>query len=205
MAEALCPRHGPYDAALGSCPYCARSGRGARPGPPQPLGDEETGARPRGGGVGDDEETLWRDRRPLPESDDDDDVTQFGRRGRGAAGDDLEDRTEPLHEKKGLLGWLIVTDGPRRGHIYPIQHGATIGKNKMNATVVIADDKVSGLHAKVTVEEGQFVLWDFGSTNGTFVNGRRIREATKLSENDRIQVGATRLILKTLPEEVPSE
>jgi pSer/pThr/pTyr-binding forkhead associated (FHA) protein len=64
--------------------------------------------------------------------------------------------------------------------------------------VRLPDPTISDPHAKITVEEHHFVLWDFGSANGTFVNGRRIREATPIKENDEIRFGNTLVVLKTL-------
>jgi S1-C subfamily serine protease len=54
------------------------------------------------------------------------------------------------------------------------------------------DDLVSRLHSKITIEAGptpSFVLSDFGSRNGTFVNHQRIGSPTKLSSGDRITLG----------------
>lgn len=206
MAEAFCPRHGPYDAAAGSCPYCGKETRATSgPSAPPPLDDEETWAR-----AGRSEAVAPRradggTRRGVRQSDDEE-PTQLGRRGARAGGEEPQEQTSLMEEKQGPLGWLIVANGLRRGHVYPIAQGSTIGKSKTGATIVIPDDKVSGIHAKLTLEDGHFVLWDFGSTNGTFVNGKRIREATVLQENDRVQVGTTKLIVKTLAEEteVPS-
>src|SRR3954466_14562079 len=52
----------------------------------------------------------------------------------------------------------------------------TIGRMKGN-TIVIADDSVSLLHAKITRVNGRFHLKDLNSTNGTLVNGQSISEA----------------------------
>ena len=41
------------------------------------------------------------------------------------------------------------------------------------------------------MREGQVVLHDLGSTNGTYVNGRRVTVPTPLSKGDAVQVGKT--------------
>ena len=54
------------------------------------------------------------------------------------------------------------------------------------------DDLVSRLHSKITIEAGNppsFVLTDFGSRNGTFVNHQRISSAVKLNPGDVVQLG----------------
>jgi len=57
---------------------------------------------------------------------------------------------------------------------------------------------VSNPHAKITLEDETYVLWDFGSKNGTTVNDERIRAATELKENDVIKIGDTVMVLKVL-------
>jgi pSer/pThr/pTyr-binding forkhead associated (FHA) protein len=64
----------------------------------------------------------------------------------------------------------------------------TIGRDRTNDVVVPGDSKVSRLHAEMQVREGQWVLVDLGSRNGTFVNGRRIRQHP-LRDGDRLQLG----------------
>jgi FHA domain len=88
------------------------------------------------------------------------------------------DFTEAEFEETGPLGILWVKNGYQRGRLYKVRHGTTIGRKY--GDVLLDDPKVSKRHAKLTVDDDQFMLWDFGSTNGTFVNGERIRKATLL-------------------------
>lgn len=199
--EGFCDRHGPYDASLAQCPYCARE-RGLPQAPP-PLDDElETDPwggreRPVGGGtrsyeVDDEEVTEWpRQRRESWE--DDEELTEWPSRRQG---DWDDDETVVERAETGLLGFLIIKEGMRRGQVHRIRHGTTIGRRE--AKIILRDPKVSRSHAKFTVEDDQFHIWDFGSENGTFVNGKQIREATSLQENDTIKVGDTAFVLKTL-------
>ena len=122
---------------------------------------------------------------------DSEDVTQIGRRG-----EDGLDHTELAEAPAGLMGILWVKEGRRRGHIHHIKNGAVVGRGR--TSLIFDDPKVSEQHAKFTVEDNQFVLWDFGSLNGTFVNGERIRSATVLKENDVIKMGDTIVVLKVL-------
>jgi pSer/pThr/pTyr-binding forkhead associated (FHA) protein len=91
---------------------------------------------------------------------------------------------------------LWVKEGPRRGKFYPIRHGTKIGRRDGN--LILDHHLVSGSHAKFTMEDGNFFIWDLGSTNGTFVNGRRIRKAILLEENDVIKIGDTFFVVKLL-------
>jgi pSer/pThr/pTyr-binding forkhead associated (FHA) protein len=61
--------------------------------------------------------------------------------------------------------------------------------------VVLADSNVSRRHAELRrKDDGVFVI-DLGSTNGTKVNGTRVREQL-LSSGDEVDVGSTRLIFE---------
>src|SRR6266480_2838961 len=61
----------------------------------------------------------------------------------------------------------------------------TIGRMKGN-TIVIDDASISLSHAKITRKNGDFLLKDLNSTNGTSVNGQPIGEV-KLRDSDRVR------------------
>jgi hypothetical protein len=202
--DGFCEQHGPYDARLGDCPFCARQAYG-RPQPP-PLLDQEEPTDPWGGrshrsryNYEDDlEETDPKAGRDAM-ADDDLDVTDLPQKYKRNAWDPgFDDATEvDRPAKTGLLGWLIVKEGSLRGRTYEIKDGAVIGRDDQ-ATLVIRDPKISRMHARINIEDNHFVVWDFGSENGTHVNGERIRSATPVQENDTIKIGNTLFVLKTL-------
>lgn len=72
---------------------------------------------------------------------------------------------------------LIILDGSDRR--FPLVEGGevTVGASSRCAIRLDAPD-VSRSHALLTVRKGQLVVLDLGSTNGTFVNGRPIKEQT---------------------------
>jgi len=104
--------------------------------------------------------------------------------------------TELEHERAITEAILWVKQGRRRGHYYPIRHGTVIGRDQ--GSLILDDSKASATHARITFENKHYVIWDFGSSNGTFVNGKRIRQATPLDENDVIKIGNTVFVLKLL-------
>jgi hypothetical protein len=57
--------------------------------------------------------------------------------------------------------------------------------------LVVADDTVSRRHAALELRQGGWRIVDLGSTNGTWVNGRRVVEAEVLA-GDELQLGAAR-------------
>lgn len=200
--EAFCPEHGPYDASLGACPY-PHAGAVPRPGAPLPLEDDLPTDLGAGGGM----PAVGTPARPGEEGETE--LPAAARRGGHAAMDyevedetDLpragreEDMTEIVGISTPVVGILWVKEGPRRGKFHPIKHGTVIGRKDGN--LILDDPKVSGMHAKFTIEDDDFVIWDLGSANGTLVNGKRIRQATVLGENDLVQIGDSVFVLKLL-------
>ena len=199
--EGFCPIHGPYNASLGACPYQHDSSD--RPAPPTPLSEDDLPTdlggfdQPIGSstppGFDDEGETEIpahrRGGRGILDIDDEEE-TQLGRGAR-------DDVTElEVTTTGGPLAILWVKEGRRRGKLYPIRHGTVIGRSESD--LILDDPKVSASHAKFTVEKDDYFVWDFGSANGTYVNGKKIREATILEENDLIRIGETIFVIKLL-------
>lgn len=94
---------------------------------------------------------------------------------------------------------LLVLSGNQEGRILSLQQGEELLIGRLDGLdLVLPEDLVSRRHAQIEVDEEGAVLRDLGSTNGTFVNGKRIREV-RLAEGDRILLGAT--ILSVVPHE----
>ncbi|MCM1099759.1 MAG: FHA domain-containing protein [Clostridium sp.] len=66
-----------------------------------------------------------------------------------------------------------------------------IGKQKDEVDLVLEDDSVSRLHARICREDETVYLEDLNSTNGTFKNGLRLQpyEKRRLQEGDEIRFG----------------
>ncbi|MEM9514890.1 MAG: FHA domain-containing protein [Actinomycetota bacterium] len=94
--------------------------------------------------------------------------------------------------KKGRAGRLVVLEPKqRRGMTVPLQGEITLGRDP-NSTIVIDDDGyISQLHLRVFDYEGQPMVEDLGSTNGTFHNGNKLIGTKLLHKGDRLQVGTT--------------
>jgi hypothetical protein len=84
---------------------------------------------------------------------------------------------------------IVVVDGRR---MMVGRTGAVIGRSR-DCDIVLADANVSRRHAEILPTEGGWSIGDLGSTNGTAVNGRRIRGAVSLSGGDRIEIGTSEL------------
>ena len=76
-------------------------------------------------------------------------------------------------------------DGTR----HPIQGACSLGRTAAN-TIVLESPKVSRRHAVIHLQNiGELWLIDFGSSNGTFLNKRRIHHPIRLSDGDQITIG----------------
>jgi pSer/pThr/pTyr-binding forkhead associated (FHA) protein len=69
----------------------------------------------------------------------------------------------------------------------------TVGRE---GSLVIDDDFASNRHARFQVARGRWYVEDLGSTNGTWLNGRRIQAAQWLKKGDKIQIGNTVMIVE---------
>lgn len=68
--------------------------------------------------------------------------------------------------------------------------------------MVLVEDMVSRKHAKISTLNDQIMIQDLGSTNGTFVNGEKVKRA-RLREGDRILIGTSIVKLVTVDENRP--
>ncbi len=89
--------------------------------------------------------------------------------------------------KSPHIAELKVIGGEWDGFIYCITEDiTTIGSRE--GDIIIEDPTVSGKHAGIKVDDMKFELADFGSTNGTYVNGKRISKQF-LKDGDTIKLG----------------
>jgi adenylate cyclase len=81
--------------------------------------------------------------------------------------------------------WLEAADGK----CYPIKGSCSLGRSVANA-IVLDSPKVSRRHALIHLQNiGELWLIDFGSSNGTFLNRRRIHHPVRLNDGDQITIG----------------
>jgi hypothetical protein len=104
--------------------------------------------------------------------------------------------TEEYLEKTVVLrdrAVLAVTRGPLAGQLFELSpHSATsLGRSKAN-DLVLDDASVSSQHCRIRPDGAGFTLLDLKSTNGTFVNERRVT-THKLAEGDVIRLGEIQL------------
>jgi hypothetical protein len=93
---------------------------------------------------------------------------------------------------------LRFISGKYQGGEYPLQDARdlVIGRSS-DLDMVLIEDMVSRKHAKITLQDGAITIADLGSTNGTFVNGEKVKK-TQIKEGDRILIGTSILKLVTV-------
>jgi pSer/pThr/pTyr-binding forkhead associated (FHA) protein len=92
---------------------------------------------------------------------------------------------------------LKVAAGNAAGTVIEVEEELVIGRQAAGAGTLGNDIEISRQHARIaTVGGGRYAIEDLGSTNGTTVNGRRIDSPTTLEAGDRIEVGASELIVQ---------
>ena len=75
---------------------------------------------------------------------------------------------------------------------FDLRDGATsVGRSSTSDVVLKSDDYASGRHAQLTRHGGLLYVEDLGSTNGTFVNGRKTVGATPVRNGDNVRIGST--------------
>jgi pSer/pThr/pTyr-binding forkhead associated (FHA) protein len=90
--------------------------------------------------------------------------------------------------------WILETDGPETDRVtFRLPEGSvkTIGRST-GAEFMMDAALVSRLHCQLSAAAGALHVKDLGSTNGTFVNGKRISSA-ELHDGDRLGVGRVEL------------
>jgi len=99
---------------------------------------------------------------------------------------------------------LRVTEGNARGTEIEVEDEFLIGRHADGAGTLGNDIEISRRHARIyRSSPHSCVIEDLGSTNGTFVNGRRITGPAPLSVGDSVQVGETTLVVQFTAEPTP--
>lgn len=99
---------------------------------------------------------------------------------------------------------LVAIEGTDRGKKLTLNKNLTkIGKRETN-DMILVDKTVSRNHVEIEYTSDSFLLRDLGSTNGTFLNGSRVKEAY-LSPGDLIKIGNTTLEFVAFDEKIKIE
>lgn len=88
---------------------------------------------------------------------------------------------------------LVVLRGDHQGQEFLLGDELTVGRAGGCGVALPDDTFVSQLHARVYRRDGRILLEDLGSTNGTYVNDRKVTGAVTLGPGDQLTIGRTTL------------
>lgn len=133
-------------------------------------------------------------------------VTQ--RAARRAEGQRPQQRQQPARQQGGRRGGgggrgrgapskLVVTEGSLTGTTVALQ-GQTISLGRAHdSTIVLDDDYASSRHARIYPDrDGQWIVEDLGSTNGTYLDRTRLTTPTPIQPGSPIRIGKTVIELR---------
>lgn len=100
--------------------------------------------------------------------------------------------SNPLRQETGEPKRLVIIEPKKRkGSAFEIEGVIGIGRESDNTVMIAGDAFVSSYHARVWMSDGQILIDDRGSKNGTFVNGAKLEGQKPLHTGDRVQIGYT--------------
>ena len=97
--------------------------------------------------------------------------------------------------KMAGVGWLVGMGESNRGQIHTIQEErTTVGASK-GAQILLDEPHVSERQASIRFADKKFALTDLDSSNGTYVNGKKIQQRT-LQDGDQVRFGSSEWMFK---------
>ncbi len=110
------------------------------------------------------------------------------------------DQAKELRAQTGIGGRIVVANAPgvEEGSEFELDSGAlTIGRDESNDIVIARDEFASATHARIEPRGNGVWVEDLGSTNGTYLNGVRMKQPKRLQAGDVIRVGESDLRFET--------
>ena len=104
-------------------------------------------------------------------------------------------RPPPRRPKKAPRHVAIVEGSALKGKTFELSEELVIGRAD-RCHVVLDDTYVSQMHARIFARNGAYVLEDLGSTNGTYLNRKRITSPAELQRGDQVKIGKTLMELR---------
>ena len=87
---------------------------------------------------------------------------------------------------------LVILEPPdRQGQEFLLGEELTVGRAGGCGVLIPDDTFVSQLHARVFRRDGDFYVEDLGSTNGTYLNNKKITAAVAMRKGDKLKIGKT--------------
>jgi pSer/pThr/pTyr-binding forkhead associated (FHA) protein len=104
--------------------------------------------------------------------------------------------SRPSRAGRGSPRTLVVTAGALKGTSLDLaQQQITLGRAN-DATLVLNDDYASSRHARIFPQDGQWIVEDLGSTNGTYLDRQKVTRPMPVPMGVPIRIGKTVLELR---------
>ena len=98
----------------------------------------------------------------------------------------------PARVRRSEPNKLVVTQGPTAGTTLDLGGAPVITIGRANdATLVVTDDYASSRHARIFAQDGQWIVEDLGSTNGTYLGRTKVTRPTPVPVGVPIRIGKT--------------
>jgi pSer/pThr/pTyr-binding forkhead associated (FHA) protein len=104
-------------------------------------------------------------------------------------------RSSPRKAKKAPRKAVVIEGDSHRGATFDLGADLVIGRGP-KCQVVLDDSYVSQMHARLFAKGDAFMVEDLGSTNGTYLNRRKVTGPTELRRGDQVKIGKTVLEMR---------
>jgi pSer/pThr/pTyr-binding forkhead associated (FHA) protein len=101
----------------------------------------------------------------------------------------------PARRGKKAPAKAVVVEGSANRKSFDLSSEVMIGRGD-NCHVVLKDSYVSQAHARIFTRNGSVMLEDLGSTNGTYLNRRKVTAPVELQRGDKVKIGKTVLEMR---------
>jgi hypothetical protein len=100
-------------------------------------------------------------------------------------------------KERPLFGWLAVIEGILQGEAFHLYEGRNIVGSSPPCDIHIPDEGVQDRHLSIRISPNRWMLTDFDTESGTFLNGKQI-DRNELKDGDKIRIGKAVLQIKIL-------
>jgi hypothetical protein len=122
-----------------------------------------------------------------------------------SGGFETEDRPTMVRQKEpdiSAVAWIYCLKGKRHGQLYQLKKQRNEFGRANDNDILIEDDLASNHHGAIVLEDGIWKIFDFASTNGTTVDGKRVGKECanpiQLDDGTKFAIGDTEFAFKKL-------
>ena len=98
--------------------------------------------------------------------------------------------TRRATRKAAPIQLAVVEPAAQQGRTFPLGQEVTVGR-AAGCQVTLDDTYASQIHARLFARDGQLFVEDLGSTNGTYLNRKKVQGPIVMQRGDKLQVGNT--------------